>query len=112
MANSAAGLKAKKLSTFVVVDLNRFDRSPKLLDEHLEQLCLGSDHMLGHPKLRFLKLLPQLLTALLAQMMLRGSKAIELFTFKRAEMSRGRILLEKIQGDLISRSSKTSKGRT
>src|SRR5438128_11947892 len=84
----------------VIIDLHRFDRSPKLLDEDLDQLCLGSDHMLGHRKLRFIKLLPQLLTALCTEMMLLGGKAIELFTFKGTEMSRGRIPLEKIHGDL------------
>src|SRR5437667_9365132 len=84
----------------VIIDLHRFDRSPKLLDEDLDQLCLGSDHMLGHRKLRFIKLLPQLLTALCTEMMLLGGKAIDLFTFKGTEMSRGRIPLEKIQGDL------------
>src|SRR5437016_733431 len=84
----------------VIIDLHRFDRSPKLLDEDLDQLGLGSDHMLGHRKLRFIKLLPQLLTALCTEMMLLGGKAIELFTFKGTEMSRGRIALEKIQGDL------------
>src|SRR5437867_12921401 len=84
----------------VVIDLHRFDRSPKLLDEDLDQLGLGSDHMLGHRKLRFIKLLPQLLTALFTEMMLLGGKAVELFTCKRTEMSRGRIPLEKIQGVL------------
>src|SRR5437899_6212594 len=84
----------------VIIDLHRFDRSPKLLDEDLDQLCLGSDHMLGHRKLRFIKLLPQLLTALCTEMMLLGGKAIELFTFKGTEMSRGRILLEKVQSNL------------
>ena len=33
-------------------------------------------------------------------MVLLGGKAIELFTFKGTEMSRGRILFEKIQGNL------------
>src|SRR5437764_15465698 len=56
--------------------------------------------MLGHRKLRFIKLLPQLLTALFTEMMLLGGKAVELFTCKRTEMRRGRIPLEKIQGDL------------
>src|SRR5246127_3174897 len=72
----------------VVVGLHRFDRSPKLLDEDLDPLGLGSDHMFGDRKLRFVKLLPQLLTALFTEMMLLGSKAIELFTFKGTEMSR------------------------
>src|SRR4249920_2709457 len=92
--------RSEKTLDLVVIDLHRFDRSPKLLDEDLNPLGLGSDHMLGHRKLRLVKLLPQLLTALFTDMMLLGGKAIELFTFKCTEMSRGRILLEKIQGDL------------
>src|SRR6266542_1416933 len=84
----------------VVIDLHRFDRSPKLLDEDLDQLRLSSDHMLGDGKLRLVKLPPQRLTALFTEMMLRGGKAIELFTFKCTEMSRGRILLEKVQSNL------------
>src|SRR5215510_4248338 len=92
--------RGEKTLDLVVIDLHRFDRSSKLLDEHLEQLRLGSDHMFGDHKLRFLKLLPQLLTALFTERMLLGGKAIELLTFKGTEMSRCRVLLEKIQGDL------------
>src|SRR3989441_8828676 len=77
--------RGEKTLDLMVIDLHRFDRSPKLLDEDLDQLGLGSDHMLGHRKLRFVKLLPQLLTALFAEVMLLSGKAVELFTFKRTE---------------------------
>src|SRR4249920_1034441 len=92
--------RGEKTLDLVVIDLHRFDRSPKLLDEDLDQLRLSSDHMLGDGKLRLVKLPPQRLTALFTEMMLLGGKAIELFTFKCTEMSRGRILLEKIQSNL------------
>ena len=91
--------RGEKTLDLVVIDLHCFDRSPKLLDEDLEPLCFGSDHMLGHRKLRFLKLLPELLTALFTEMVLLGGQAIELFTFKGTEMSRGWILFEKIEGE-------------
>ena len=83
----------------MVVGLHRFDRCSELIDKHLDQLGFSSDRMLGHRQLRLVKLLPQLFAALLAQMMLLGSKAVELFTFKRAQMSRGRVACEKIQGN-------------
>src|SRR5437867_4494792 len=71
----------EKTLDLVVIDLHRFDRSPKLLDEDLDQLGLGSDHMLRDGKLRLVKLFPQLFTALFTEMMLLGGKAVELFTF-------------------------------
>src|SRR5882757_7749057 len=71
----------EKTLDLVVVGLHRFDRSSELIDKHLDQLRFGSDHMRGYPQLRLVKLHPQLLTALLTQMMLLGSKAVELFTF-------------------------------
>ena len=92
--------RGEKTLNLVVVGLHRFDRSSELIDKHLDQLRFGSDHMLGHRQLRLLKLLPQLFAALLAQRMLLCSKAVELFTFKRAQMSRGRIAREKIQSHL------------
>ena len=62
-------------------------------------MCLHSDHKSAHRQLRFLKLLPQLLTALFTEMVLLGGKAIELFTFKGTEMKdRCRVKQERKSG--------------
>jgi len=75
------------------VGLNCGDRGLKLVEQHLDQLCLGSDHMLGNHQLRLVKLLPQLITARLAEMMLLLGEAVPLCTAKLAEGRRGRIRL-------------------
>src|SRR5437870_2035637 len=92
--------RGEKTLDLVVIDLHRFDRSPKLLDEDSTNWALALTTCSGTASCGLLSFSQQLLTALFTEMMLLGGKAVELFTCKRTEMSRGRILLEKIQGDL------------
>src|SRR5215831_822905 len=100
LGNRSGQARGEKTLDLMVVALHRFDRSPQLIDQNLDQLRFGSDHMLGYLKLRWAKFLPQLLTALFAQVMLLGGKAVEFFTFQRTQMSRGWIACKKIQSQL------------
>jgi len=83
----------------------------KLTHQHREQLRLGSDHMFRNLQLRFIELFfPQLLTALLTEMMLARGKAVPFSAAKVRQSLGGRILLEKSRAIFDSRSLKTSNG--
>src|SRR5688572_18829694 len=97
LSNLSGRARGEKTLDLAVVSLDGLNRSSELVDENLDQLGFGSDHMVGHLKLRLAKLLPQLLIALLAQMMLLCGKALELLRFERLQMGRGRMTCQKIQ---------------
>jgi len=96
------GRRARVEKTFhlVLITLRRFDRRSELFDKNSYPLGFGSDHVLRHRQLGSLKLIPQLLTARFAQVMLLSRKAVEFFTFKHCQMGRGGVASEKIQGNL------------
>ena len=88
----------KTFDLFAVV-LQRLRQRLKLGDEHQKQLRLGSDDVFGNLKLRLAKLLPQLFTARLAEMVLTLGKTVPVPAGKLRQRLWGRILGEKIQGD-------------
>src|SRR5215475_13837493 len=89
--------RGEKTFDFLVVALHRFNQTFQLNQQHFEQLRLGSDHMFRHRQLRLMKLLPELFTARLAEVMPALGKAVPMLAPKLRESLRGGILLEKIQ---------------
>src|SRR5713226_2913596 len=88
--------RGEKTFNLLVVLLCRSERSLQLIEQHLDQLRLGSDHVLGNHKLRLFKLLPQLSTTCFTEMVLKLSESVPLLVAKLREGGWGRIVLEKI----------------
>ena len=102
--------RGEKTLNLLAIAIHRFTQSFKLTHQHREQLRLGSHHMLGNLQLRFIELFPQLLTALLTEMMLARGKAVP---FSAAKIRQGLgvgYFVRKVQGNLRFQISKHLQG--
>ena len=103
--------RGEKTFDLVAVLLNASQRSLKLIEQHFEQLRLGSDDVIGNHKLRLFQLLPQLGTARFTKMRMLLGKSAPLLTAKLRGAVGVEYCLRKSSAIRASRSPKTSTGR-
>src|ERR671924_1363608 len=92
--------RAEKIFDLLLVAVYGWQQGLKLNDQRCKQLGLGSNHMPGNRQLRLAELLPELVTALLTQVMVAFGKTVPLSAPKIGESPWSRVLLEKIQRNL------------
>jgi hypothetical protein len=82
--------RGEKTLDLLAVALDRLNQGLQLNHQHPKQLRLGSDDVLGNGQLRLAKLLPQLFTACLAEMVLTLGKTVPVPAGKLRQRSWGK----------------------